>query len=94
MHGLYVLWWVQHLSVAAVAAIRAAGDLDQLKISRGTSPVKSCTPAGRRSATTRGDNWIAPGGGASHAVIAAPAHTPPSLIARERQQRRCSVREP
>ncbi|HEX7136937.1 MAG TPA: MFS transporter, partial [Vicinamibacterales bacterium] len=29
MHGLYVLWWVQqkHVSVAAVAAILAAGDL-------------------------------------------------------------------
>ena len=29
MHGLYVLWWVQqkHVSVAAVAAIVAAGDL-------------------------------------------------------------------
>ena len=28
MHGLYVLWWVQekHVSVAAVAAILAAGD--------------------------------------------------------------------
>jgi MFS family permease len=29
MHGLYVLWWVQekHVSVAAVAAVLAAGDL-------------------------------------------------------------------
>jgi hypothetical protein len=29
MHGLYVRWWVQqeHVSVAAVAAILAAGDL-------------------------------------------------------------------
>ncbi len=29
MHGVYVLWWVQekHVSVGAVAAILAAGDL-------------------------------------------------------------------
>jgi hypothetical protein len=43
MHGLYVLWWVQqkHVSVAAVAAILAAGDLFVTVLELPTGFIKS-----------------------------------------------------